>query len=184
MDDRPREMPIANVIQLVPPPAQPVDVGTVADWEHAEAQMGLTLPSDYRAFIFAYGSGLFANLYRIYTPFSDSPYRSLLQQSVAISDMNRQSQQRFPERFPYPYYPDRGGLLPWGNDENGNDYFWLTEGPPDSWAVVQDENRGTGIRVQPYSLSGFLLAILEKRVEPLASEYPRKRDYRFTPSKR
>ena len=46
------------------------------------------------------------------------------------------------------------GGMPWGgitgipvaslfaHDTNGNDYFWLTEGPPTKWIVVQDENRG------------------------------------------
>lgn len=174
-------MSIDELKQLIVPPAQPCEVGTLAQWRIIEDRLGTKLPCDFREFVFAYGSGLFARLYCVYNPFSSSEYVALIPQGVRVCDYNRESQKSFPLRFPYPYYPETGGLLPWGNDENGNDYFWLTEGPPDKWVVVQDNNRGEGIRLQPYSLTGFLVAILRQNVKPLASGYPRRDDYIFEP---
>lgn len=174
-------MSISRLKKLVPPPAKPIAAGKLAEWRKVEQQLGSRLPRDYREFVFAYGSGRFAGLYRVYTPIASSEYVALVPQSRRICEYNRASQKEFPERFPLPDFPEPGGLLPWGNDENGNDYFWLTEGPPSKWCVVQDENRGTGIRVQPYSLTGFLVAVLERKVEPLASGYPEESDYRYEP---
>ena len=174
-------MSITELRKLVTPPKTPFEVGTLAQWRQVETELGTALPRDYRDFVFAYGSGLFAGLYRVYNPFAESEYIALVPQGRSVCGYNRESQQSNPQRFPYPYFPEPGGLLPWGNDENGNDYFWLTEGPPSKWIVVQDENRGEGIRVQPYSMTGFLLAILQRKVKALASGYPRKSNFKFEP---
>jgi hypothetical protein len=172
-------MSLADLKKLVPPPAKPFEVGSLPQWRKIEERLGTKLPRDYREFVFTYGSGLFAGFYRVYNPFAASEYIGLLPQSKRVCGINREAQRSFPSRFPYPYYPDPGGLLPWGNDENGNDYFWLIEGPPTKWVVVQDNNRGEGIRIQPYSMTGFLTEILHRRIKPLASGYPRKADYHF-----
>lgn len=170
---------IEELTRLVLPPTSPSEVGTLADWRKLETRLGVKLPADYRAFVFAYGSGLFAGLYRVYNPFAASEYTNLLSSADRVFGYNRESQRSDPKRFPYPYFPDHGGLLPWGNDENGNDYFWLTKGAPAKWVVVQDNNRGNGITVQPFSMTGFLVAVLEKRVKALASGYPRKSHFKF-----
>ena len=172
-------MSISELKRLVPPPENPFEVGTLAQWREIEAQLDTNLPRDYREFVFAYGSGLFAGFYRIYNPFAASEFINLLTQGKRVCQYNRESRRSFPKRFPYPYYPEVGGLLPWGNDQNGNDYFWLTDGPPTKWIVVQDENRGTGLRRQAYSLTEFLVGILQRNLKALASGYPRQSDYKF-----
>src|SRR6266404_2309328 len=119
-------MSMADLKKLVTPPAKPFEVGTLSQWQKYEQKLGTRLPDDYRKFVFAYGSGLFAGFYRVYNPFAASEYIALLSQVERVCGYNRESQRSFPKRFPYPYFPELGGLLPWGNDENGNDYFWLT----------------------------------------------------------
>src|SRR5690242_19716466 len=126
-------MSVAELKKLVPPPSKPFEVGPLSQWREIEDQLEVRLPRDYREFVFAYGSGLFASFYRIYNPFAANEYTALLPSIKRICDIDRESQREYPKRFPYPYYPEAGGLLPWGNDENGNDYFWLTEGPPTKW---------------------------------------------------
>jgi len=40
-------------------------------------------------------------------------------------------------QFPYPIFPEPGGLLPWGDIRGGGVAFWLTErADPDGWPVV------------------------------------------------
>ena len=173
------DMSLSRLIQLVPPPSIPSEVGTFEAWGQLESEIGVSLPPDYRDFVFAYGTGLFAGFYRIYNPFASSQYMSLSKSIARICDQNRVSQQFFPDRFPYPYFPEPCGLIPWGNDENGNDYFWLAEGPTETWNVVQDENRGIGISKQPFTMTGFLVSVLEGKTKPLAGDYPLEDDFVF-----
>jgi hypothetical protein len=174
-------MSIAELQALVPPPVTPFEVGTSDRWQEVEDRLGLKLPRDYKEFICAYGSGLFAGLYVVHNPFAASRSINLLAYGKRVCDLNRESRRSNPERFLYPYFPEPGGLFPWGHDENGNDYFWRTEGPPSDWLVVQDNNRGEGIRVQPHSMTDFLVAILRREVEALASGYPRSENFVFHP---
>jgi hypothetical protein len=172
-------MPLDALMQLVPPPAKPTEVGTLKKWRDVEKKLGTNLPVDYREFVFAYGTGLFAKFYRVYNPFAASEYTALLPQVQTVCKMERDFKESNPERVPYPIYPDAVGLLPWGNDENGNYYFWLTEGEPDEWTVAQNEARGKGYRAQPCSMTEFLTQVLQKKIKALASGYPQKKDMVF-----
>lgn len=51
-------------------------------------------------------------------------------------DQERGSRNSKPEKCPYPFYPEPGGLLPWAGTDNGDRVCWLTEGQPDGWTVV------------------------------------------------
>jgi len=44
-----------------------------------------------------------------------------------------------------PSIPSRQVLLPWGNNENGADYYWLTRGAPKDWMALSDAVRGSGL---------------------------------------
>src|SRR5207249_2196357 len=116
-------MPIEPLKKIVPPPPIPSEVGSLQQWQAVERQPGLALPFDYRDFVFTYGSGLFAQFYRIYNPFAASEYTALYPSVERVCGCERETKSDWPDRVPYPIYPDQPGLLPWGNDENGNDYY-------------------------------------------------------------
>lgn len=40
------------------PPSQPSETGSAEEWSSVEALLGLILPSDYKAYITTYGTGL------------------------------------------------------------------------------------------------------------------------------
>jgi hypothetical protein len=82
---------------------------------------------------------------------------------------------------PYPIYPDQPGLLPWGNDENGNDYYWFTEGAPNTWRVLSDEGRGEGFREYGCTMTEFLTKVLLGEFKALAGDYPRHENRVFEP---
>jgi hypothetical protein len=166
-------MSISRLAVLVPPPIRPTEVGSLEQWQAVELELGLELPSDYRDFVFAYGTGLFASFYRIYNPFSAAKWINL---SISIQrdcESVREIKRNWPDRVPYRIYPDHPGLLPFGNDENGNNYYWLTEGRPDSWPVVQDEVRGDGVRQHDFCMTDFLCEVLTGKIEALAGQYPK-----------
>jgi hypothetical protein len=87
----------------------------------------------------------------------------------------------WPAHVPYAIYPSVPGLLPWGNDENGNDYYWLTNGSPDVWSVVSDEGRGEGFREYGCTMTEFLVSVLNGKIQALAGDYPTAEDRVFEP---
>ncbi|MBM7089912.1 hypothetical protein G3I31_13850 [Streptomyces sp. SID9913] len=49
----------------------------------------------------------------------------------------RRARRSDPDLYPYPFHPDPGGLIPWGSDEHGNEYYFLAVEPdPDEWRIV------------------------------------------------
>jgi SMI1-KNR4 cell-wall len=172
-------MSIETLKKLVPPPPRPSEVGTIEEWQAVERQLGLVLPSDYRGFVFTYGSGLFAGFYRVYNPFAASKYSALYSSIERVCSGEREFKRDWPERVPYSIYPEQPGILPWGNDENGNNYYWLTDGSPDTWAVLSDEVRGEGFREYGCTMTEFLTNVLEYRCKALAGDYPTDKDRVF-----
>ncbi|MBQ0896459.1 SMI1/KNR4 family protein [Micromonospora sp. U56] len=126
---------IDDLARLVPPPAAPVHAQ--GDWSAAEATLGFTLPTDYRALVVTYGLGQFGDI-TLFTPFAGAtwPYVDLVWQAGELLDGYRDFRSDFPEAFPYPLYPEPGGLLQWAVTGNGVMLCWLTQGAPDTWPVV------------------------------------------------
>ena len=174
-------MSIHQLKSLVPPPIRPFEVGSIEQWQAIEQNLGLVLPADYRDFVFTYGTGLFAQLYRVYNPFSTNDWMNLSTSIGRDCGWIRETKRDWPNRVPYPIFPESSGLLPWGNDENGNHYYWITSGSPDSWLVVSDELRGEGFREYGKCMTDFLCEVLTGKIEALAGDYPRDENLVFKP---
>ncbi len=174
-------MAIEQLKKIVPPPQRPFEVDSLENWQEIEQKLGLVLPSDYRDFIFAYGSGLFAQFYRVYNPFASSEWTALEASIKRICNAEREIKRGFPDCVPYQIYPEEAGIVPWGNDENGNEYFWLTHGAPDTWLVLSDEMRGEGFREYGCSMTEFLTRVLLGQIEALAGDYPTEENLVFEP---
>ena len=172
-------MSVDRLKAIVPPPQRPFEVEGLDRWRAVELKLGVTLPVDYRDFIFGYGSGLFARFYGIYSPFAASEWTNLLTSVERVCRGLGQIKRDWPEQVPYLIYPDCPGLLPWGRDENGNDYYWLTKGPPNTWQVVSDEVRGEGLRHHECNMTDFLSDILTGEIPALAGDYPHDQDRIF-----
>jgi hypothetical protein len=170
-------MSLSRLLRIVPPPHTPLEVGSEEDWSQIEAELGTRLPADYKEFIRCYGTGHFAGFYSVYNPFSLNKHVNLLEQVRTLG--KTYSEYRF-EPCPLPF-PSPGGILPWAGDDNGNYYFWTTGGAPDHWTVAIDEVRGSGYKTFDLRMIEYLLAILEKRIVPLASDYPGPDCFRFRP---
>jgi hypothetical protein len=174
-------MSIHKLKSLVPPPTKPFEVGSIDQWRVIEKKLGLVLPADYRDFVFTYGTGLFAELYRVYNPFGVTKWTNFSASIERACGWIRETKQDWPSRVPYPIFPEPSGLLPWGNDENGNNYYWITSGSPDSWLVVSDELRGEGFREYGRRMTDFLCEVLTGKIEALAGDYPRDGHLVFKP---
>ena len=65
--------------------------------------------------------------------------------------------------YPYPIYPQPGGVLPWAQRRGGDLYCWLTEGSdPSSWPVVAIGSSFEDWQTFPGPMCAHLLRILAK----------------------
>jgi len=139
---------LSQLARLFPPPAVPV---ASPPWERSRAEIGLDFPSDYRAFVGLYGAGQFnapdSLACHVHAPTS-RPLRGVREtgfkgyvewhasemcglfgpEGLDEADGTKPVYRRFPE-------PE--GLLIWGENEQGDLFFWLTsDDDPDRWPVV------------------------------------------------
>jgi hypothetical protein len=159
-------MSITTLTKLVPPPPTPQETGAPQDWQAIEHQLGSRLPDAYKALIQSYGTGGFNEFIYVHNPFAANPHRNLLALKDPILDAYRSSQQNFPDEYPIPTYPQPGGLLPWARSDNGDEFFWRTEGTPDQWTVFVLKARNARQFHYALSTTDFLVALLTNKLEP------------------
>ena len=159
-------MSIEQLTAIVPSPASPTEVPAEPDWKEIEKKLGIALPPDYRDFVSTYGSGLLGNFIRVFNPFASSEYLALIPSVERICKVRRELKAtEGDEEVPYGIYPDSPGILPWGNDENGNTLYWLTTGHPETWPVIVGEGRGRAWQQFDMPMTSFLAAALSGDIE-------------------
>ena len=169
-------MAVVDIVALIAPPASPAQVGTPTKWGAVERELGVAFPSDYRQFLRVYGTGYLGRFYSVWNPFGGAEFADHVR---LICGYERDSRRQFPQYLPYPIYPESPGFLPWGSDDNGNYYGWLTEGHPDGWPVLTNEVRGHGYRLFRGTMTEYLVAVFRGEVRPLAGGYPAPDDLVF-----
>ncbi|MGW0583843.1 SMI1/KNR4 family protein [Streptomyces sp. NPDC002920] len=133
---------LERLIDLMPPPS---DLPASPPWQDAPAQVGFQFPADYRAFIDRYGAGevnghliVLAPTERPYLPGLPpgfAGYTAFAEQDIgqAFTELRASD----PAHYPYPIFPEPGGLLLWARTYDGDHLFWDTEhSAPDQWPVV------------------------------------------------
>jgi len=124
---------IGNLKRLMPPPAQPLNAGSMNAWSAFQKRIGLRFPEDYFIVVRTYGSGRFlAGEFRVNNPFEPADAASVEREFKTL----RENKENSPAEFPFPVFPESGGLYPFGIDDNGNTFLWLTEGEPQEWPIV------------------------------------------------
>jgi hypothetical protein len=101
------------------------------NWEALEAAMGLRLPTDYKAYITAYGSGMVNNCLDIPSP---------LRPGEDVRRWWTNWAEFYPDvaeyvHTPYPVFPQPGGLLPFGTLRDVDILNWLTIGGTGAMAL-------------------------------------------------
>lgn len=111
---------------------------TDPDWTTIETSLRLVLPDDYKKLVETFPPGRFQGVVKLIRPgdHDRSAAEYLGYYERRLEDMRRWRKDE-PLRFPYPIYPESGGLLPWGVSQRGDLFFWLTNSDdPNSWHLV------------------------------------------------
>jgi hypothetical protein len=142
-----------------PPERQP----SPDDWAEVESYVGSSLPSDYKAFMDAYGTGVISEELVVFHPRGSSP---LLKRMREIHETFGKSREEFrvtlEDEYPYPFHPTPGGLISWGYDYGGDEHFFLPCDPdPDRWKIVTMVHE-LGCETFDGSFTDFVVAFIER----------------------
>lgn len=119
-----------------------LEVSKNPDWAEIEQAIGTALPSDYKDFVETFGTGRIGDFVSVHNPFSQLSLTNL-ESMIEYTCMVLQAILETPGRsLPFGIHPDSPGLLSWGKDDNGTDYYWYTDGAPDDWPCVVLELQG------------------------------------------
>lgn len=149
--------------------AVPVGSGSVHDWDTVEGLLRLRLPDDYKRLVETFPDGWFQGLVQLNRPGDqDWPPDDFLG-FYAYSPLGemRSSRERGHGSFPYPIFPESGGVLPWARLYRlAGHLFWVTEGEdPNSWRVVLADDRFTEWVAFDGGACDFLLDLVEGRID-------------------
>lgn len=105
------------------------------DWQAIEADLGLRLPADYKLIAESFPGGWFRQFVEVWLP--DQPTRLLSEFARGELESVREYKATGEGTFPFPLFPDPGGVLPWGYLRSPGLAYWLTgPGDPDDWPLV------------------------------------------------
>jgi hypothetical protein len=123
-----------ELVRLVPPPEYPA--AGDGEWRRVWSSLGLHLPRDYQDLVRRYGLGSFDDVL-LWSPFTAHVWGNLVVRAIGLIEGHEPLRHDCPEDFPYPLYPEPGGLLEWASTGDGDRLCWLTTGEPDCWPVVE-----------------------------------------------
>lgn len=138
-------MALRDLLAVCDPPDTPMERPTRAQWLALEAEVGRALPSDYRALLDRYGTGVlgaydddgaFFDLAWVLSPAAQLPNLAAIPNMLELTETLRQMHGRWPQLVPAPAYPEPGGLLFVGGTTTTHDIYWKTEGSPDAWTCA------------------------------------------------
>jgi hypothetical protein len=115
--------------------------GRSYDWAEMEAVLGTRLPSDYKLVAESFPEGYFRMFAHVWLPDSERRLQDDLVVQV-MDDIRQDWAEKGPEElhFPFPAYPEPGGLLLCGSLRVHGWTFWVTgAGDPDGWPLVLAE---------------------------------------------
>jgi len=165
-------MPLSRLTSLVPPPENPLDIGSTRNWERVQERLGVNLPTDYKALIDCYGTGRFSIGILLISPLSKSDDHNLFHVLEVHHHANSHVQKMLGKPWsvldPFHLYPAPDGLLPWGTTEDFTiNLFWHLEGKPESWSTVI-YHLGTGeYEVWKLDVVHFLLKWLTREINSM-----------------
>lgn len=163
---------MAVLAELFGPSETGVDL---INWSEIDSKLNLRLPSDYIQWAEVYPGLYVDGFLRILHPlnfFGTYTREQISEELSGIREIDPQICQEvfdprgniIGEELPiYSCFPQEGGVLPWGNTDNGDMLLWLTEGHPDSWKVVVVDGDVFSWQEFDCGFSDFLVGLFTNR---------------------
>src|SRR5262245_24426822 len=130
-------MSIEELIAVVAPPRQPVEIGDAVAWQRIQERLGIRLPDDLRELGMRYGSGVFDDgrvIIEVWNPFAPNYIHKVQDHCKDLRLIRVLPDSE--DNIPYGVFPHQPGWLPFGRDMYGGLMCWLTEGEPEQWPIL------------------------------------------------
>ena len=176
-----------RLLELVPPPAR---APAAVDWAAAREALGVEFPEAYRWLAETYGPGVFDEWLKLNVP--GAGWFELVAATERTAEMTR-TWLADPQTAPYPYpvFPEPGGLVVWATTYDTDVIGWATEGDPEQWPVIVQDFEQLLTRRWDGPTDRVLLDLLEGTIDlglrhpdphgpPLVFEPEPRRDRRAT----
>lgn len=168
---------IKLIKQIIPSP----NLNVSFDRNEINAKLGINLPDDYYDLVAIYGAGTFANFIKILVPFSNEFEYSLFQfmeidredysygRDFLELDVNNEDfddprlQKGWKVGEPFGYYPEKGGLIPWGKSPFGTEYTFYWNTSNEQWSVVVYDDL-YGYKEFSMTMTEFLYNLLSNKI--------------------
>jgi hypothetical protein len=175
-------MAIETLNRLLPPPLTPEETKGDRTWDEVEEILGTRLPGDYKRFVASYGTGSINSFITVFNPFSSSRFVNLIDRRQLDLEGMGELRQNFPQQYAHDKFPPLGGILPFASTDNGEIFYWKTDGDPDQWTVVAYESRGPKYFSFAGPMTEFLAGLLARTIkcEVLPASFPSRASV-FTP---
>jgi SMI1-KNR4 cell-wall len=133
-------------------------------WVSIEQQLQATLPSDYKLFVEAFGSGALDDFLRVLSPNNQNIHEDFTLKGEVLLRAYRSQRESFPAVFNRPTYPEPNGLLPWGYTIDGDTLFWRTSRLPERWTICLFDSIHDVWLDYDCSFSEFLMGLLNHSI--------------------
>ncbi|MFJ3826440.1 SMI1/KNR4 family protein [Streptomyces sp. NPDC090046] len=136
-------------------------------WDASEAYLGVALPADYKAFLDLYGPGAIDGYLWL-----NRPIDGTAEEAEGLWP-SQGSEERDPDRYPWPFHPEEGGLIWWGSDEENFYYFLPLEPDPAEWRIVVQGECGSWFETAG-TFTDFVLRCFDRIDRPpfVARDWP------------
>ena len=126
---------------------------------------------DYKSIISTYGEGYFADFIHLFLPNAKRQQNDLIWQLKSsgkgggIISVMKSHRVQFPEFYSHPFYPEKDGLLPFGELETHDVLCWRTKGELEDWSIVILSLHGDTSQDFEMGIVEFLVRLFEKRLD-------------------
>lgn len=147
---------LEELVRLLGSP--PLRKASPEDWTEVEGYIGASLPHDFKGFLDLYGSGVVSGGLVVFHPHGSSPLLDRMHQvHQAFGEWSR----RRPDSIPFVFHPEQAGLISWGYDHDGDEYFfWPCDPDPARWKIVTVFEGHA--EVFDGQFTGFVLAFVDR----------------------
>ncbi|NDK26003.1 SMI1/KNR4 family protein [Streptomyces sp. TR1341] len=139
--------------------------GFTVDWQVIESDMGTVLPQDYKELAEHFGPGGFDPFFTLLVPGVANPAVEIRRNLARWQKVDEDYRGRSKKVTPFPHFPHPGGLIPWGNSEHGEIYYWRTVGKPDEWPVLVAPAVGQDFYEYQGGITDFLRDLFTDRLD-------------------
>lgn len=159
-------MSISDLHRAITPPVRPLYAATPESWVAAETALSVALPREYYEVATTYGCGRFwGEDTTDFTLFNPGAPDYLSEVEFECQRLREAKEHSDPEDFTFAVFPNKGGLLPYGLDDQNVRFCWRTGSAPDSWPIVIMWDWGQdGFLEFGMPLTDFLAGILTRSI--------------------